>query len=132
MAKSRRITSGAILAPLGSGRSAAARWWTHRAKGRAEVAGNTGSALSGTAATRAASEAESGWPGGCTGVETAAGVHLGHFIAPARGAAFLAKRHAQLDVSRSESAPSARPRVRWVAARSLPWDPPSLEPPGRL
>ena len=115
MAASKRTTSGSILTPLASSRSAALPLWAHQATGRAEVVELSRSALSATRATRAASEAESGWPGGCAGDEKAVGANLGRSVAPT-----------------GDGATRVGPAVRSVAAGPAPWGPNSLEPPGRL
>lgn len=115
MATSKRTTSGSILAPLGPSRSADLPLWANHATGLAEVVELSRSALSSIRATHAASEAASGWPGGCAGDERSVGADLGRSMAPT-----------------GDAATRVGPAFRSVTAGPAPGGRTSLEPPGRL
>ncbi len=71
-----------------------------------EVVEITRSALRADRATRAANEAESGWPDACAEVERAAWAHLGRFIKRARVAAGFGQRPTPVELSGSWCGPA--------------------------
>jgi hypothetical protein len=72
----------------------------------AEVVEITRSALRADRATRAANEAESGWPDACARAERAAWAHLGPFFKRARVAAGFGQRPAPVELSGSSCGPA--------------------------
>ena len=91
-------------------------------------------------ATRAANEAESGWPDACAGVETAASAHLGPFTKRARVASGFGRRPTLPDISGSWCGPALvsraglpdRVTVGTVSALHGRWSPIGPMPPGVL
>ena len=114
--------------------------WSWPANGVVEVVELSYCALRGTRATRAANEAESGWPGPRAGAERAASVNLGRFITRASVGAGFGLRPTRLDLSGSESGPARGGRATLqdtIAVGPLPavpvrWGSTSPQPPGVL
>ena len=119
---------------------AARPMWSWPAGRVVEVVEITRSALRADRATRAANEAESGWPGPRAGAERAASVNLGRFITRASVGAGFGLRPTRLDLSGSESGPARGGRATLqdtIAVGPLPavpvrWDSTSPQPPGVL
>jgi hypothetical protein len=140
MAETGQSTRGlaALAYPMQPNESAARPMWSWLANGVVEVVKLSRCALRANRATRAANEAESGWPGARAGAERAAWVNLGHFITRARVAAGIGQRLTHLDLSGSDCGPArvsgATPPDRIVggpvtAVRGR-WSSISPQPPG--
>ena len=142
MAETWRSTLGlaALAYPMQPSESAARPRWSWLASGVVEVVELSRCALRANRATRAANEAESGWPGARAGAEQAAWVNLGRFITRARAAADFGQRPTQLDLSGSECGPGRvsgatppdRIAVGPVSAVRGRWSSISPQPPGVL
>ena len=110
------------------------------AGGVVEVVEITRSALRADQATRAANEAESGWPDACDGVGRAAPAHLGRFTRRASAASGFGQRPTQPDIGRSwcgpalvsRAGPPDRVTVGTVSALRGRWSSISPMPPGVL
>ena len=142
MAETWRSTLGlaGLAYPMQPSESAARPRWSWLASGVVEVVELSCCALRANRATRAANEAESGWPGARAGAEQAAWVNLGRFITRARAAADFGQRPTQLDLSGSECGPGRvsgatppdRIAVGPVSAVRGRWSSISRQPPGVL
>ena len=105
-----------------------------------EVVEITRSVLRAHQATRAANEAESGWPDACDEVERAAPAHLGRFTKRARVATGFGRRPTQPDIGGSWCGPALvsrtgapdRVKVGRVSALRGRWSSISPMPPGVL
>jgi hypothetical protein len=114
--------------------------WSWPAGWVVEVVEITRPALRADQATRAASEAESGWPDACAGVERAAPAHLGRFTKRARAASGFGQRPTQPDIGGSWCGPALvsrtgapdRVKVGRVSALRGRWSSISPMPPGVL
>jgi len=130
----------ALTCSMQPSESAARPMWSWLANGVVEVVELSRCALRANGATRAANEAESGWPGARAGEERAAWVNLGRFITRARVAAGFGQRPTRLDLSGCECGPArvsgANPPDK-IAVGPLPavrvrWSSISPQPPGVL
>ena len=126
--------------PMEPSWEAARLMWSWPAGWVVEVVEITRSVLHAHQATRAANEAESGWPDACAGVERAASAHLGRFTKRARVATGFGQRPTQPDISGSWCGPALvsraglpdRVTVGTVSALHGRWSPIGPMPPGVL
>ena len=142
MAETGRSTVGlaALACSMQPSESAARPLWSWLANGVVEVVELSRCAVRANRATRAANEAESGWPGARAGAERAAWANLDRFIARARVGAEFGQRPTRLDLSGSECGPARVSgatlpdtiAVAPVSAVRGKWSPSSPQPPGVL
>ena len=92
--------------PMEPSWEAARPMWSWPAGWVVEVVEITRPAPRADQATRAASEAESGWPDACDGVERAAPAHLGRFTKRARAASGFGQRPTPVELSGSWCGPA--------------------------